>query len=116
MRNQVGRLLATSVASFIGLAGCVPQQTTNTQDVVANAIDDDLNIVDAADDRADHLDQHAAELLDQANTSSGAAATALRQEADRDMQAAAQIRNAGQADGVQAEDGIEVNAGLLNNQ
>lgn len=43
--------------------GCTQPAPVNTQDAIANAVDDDLHVVDADDDRADHLDEKAAELL-----------------------------------------------------
>jgi hypothetical protein len=94
--------------------GCAQPAAVNTQDVIENAVDDDLNIVDADDDRADHLDEKAAELLDQANTSGGSIAGALRNEAAADMMSAAQIRQQGQSAGDNAEELDEANAGLLN--
>lgn len=104
------------LAALLLSGGCAQPAAVNTQDAIGNAVDDDLNIVGADDDRADHLDEKAAELLDQANASSGNAAHALRNEAAADMASAAAIRQQGQSAGDNAEDSDEAKAGLLNSQ
>jgi hypothetical protein len=104
------------LAALLLSGGCAQPATVNTQDVIANAVGDDLNIVDADDDRADHIDEEAAELLDQANTSTGSTASELRNEAAADMVSAAQIRQQGRSAGDNVEDADETSAGLLNGQ
>ena len=116
MRSK--RWLFSPVVLFALLlsSGCAQPAVVNTQGAIENAVDDDLKMVDADDDRADHLDEKAAELLDQAKTTNGSMSNALRNEAAADMASAEDIRHQGQSTGDNAEDSDETRAGLLNSQ
>lgn len=91
-------------------------ESGNEQQVVANAIAADEQLLQAADDRADHLDELSAELSGEANVAAPAQRQALQNESAADLKAAATIRAGGESQGAAREEQIERNAGVLNAQ
>lgn len=115
-RRPFPLLAAVTLATLLPLAGCARPDTANQQAEIDNAMDADAAATEAADDRAQHLDRQAGALLDAANATRGAAATALRNEAGADLSDAAAIRQQGQASGAAVEERMERADGLLNGQ
>lgn len=96
------------------LAGCGQTAAPTPAAEIESAVNNDLNITGADDDRADRLDEKAGELDQAADATGGPAAGALRNEARADLAAADAARAQGAADGTRAEDRDERRDGLLN--
>lgn len=111
-RRNLG--LAVPLALLSACSPSAQDQQNGQAAVVGNAIDVESNIQDAADDRADHLDQLAAERAAEADRASGAARQALLNESNAAAAEAAAVRKQGETAGADAADEIEQKAGLLN--
>lgn len=99
---------------FLLAAGC-SETPGNEQLVVGNAVRAEEQIVDDADDRADHLDEESAELANEARAAGGTAGQALRNESRADLDAAASIRAQGDAQSVDTRDTIERDGRVVGN-